>query len=274
MGSWKGYIREKWGTLRTATALLHPHLVRMRLLNAPRFRQYARPIYESYVQSLSTDVRVMAFTDMAEQLGIDLSRIQLNIPVLSGYVGLSDWERIVIATIARHYSDRPMFEIGTAAGSTTALLAENTHNTVYTLDLPDDGADDDFALTRLASDDRVHANRTRASMLRQATYADIVELLGDSATFNFCPYHDRIGLFFIDGAHSDEYVSSDTLSAALCCQDNGIVVWHDFGSSREVSRWLNHLATRGLQVFGVTGTTIAFSTDVFALRKLLSRQAA
>jgi len=38
-------------------------------------------------------------------------------------------------------------------------------------------------------------------------------LFGDSASFDYSPYHGRVDLFFIDGAHSYEYVRSDTLNA-------------------------------------------------------------
>ena len=271
MTNLQGIVRERWGTLRTAAALFHPHLLRMRLRGKGMFRRYARPIFEHYVQSLSPFVQIVGYSEMLALIGIEPANIRFDIPALEGYVGLSDWERVTVATLARHCSGHPSFEIGTAAGSTAILLARNTLQTVYTLDLPSDEQDNEFALTRLASDDRVIAGRSRASMLRQHPQSRVQELLGDSATFGFDPYYTRIGLFFIDGAHSYEYVRSDTRNAALCCTDQGIILWHDFGSSRDVSRWLDKLASRGPKIYSVDGTTLAFSTDIAAIRNALHK---
>ncbi|MGM0488090.1 MAG: class I SAM-dependent methyltransferase, partial [Planctomycetota bacterium] len=235
----RGMVRERWGTLRTGAALFHPHLIRMRWRGDDVFRRYARPVFERYIQSLSPLVRIINYSEMLSLLGIESTDVRFDLPLLDGYVGLSDWERVTIATLARHYSAQPSFEIGTAAGSTAVLLARNTTETVHTLDLPSDDQAERGTLTRLPTDDRVIDGRTRASMLRAWPQPRVRELLGDSATFEFQPYHDRIGLFFIDGAHSYEYVRSDTCNASLCCTQRGIMVWHDFGSSRDVSRWLN-----------------------------------
>lgn len=272
MINWRGRVREGWGTCRTAAALLHPYLVWLRLRHPARFRAYARPLFERYVQSLAPHVAMVDFTEMLDRFGIGRAAIECAIPTLEGYVGLSDWERVALATLARHWADLPVLEIGTAAGSTTLLLARNTRNRVYTLDLPRDDANNQFALPRLRSDDEVIAGRARGSMLRKSSPSRICELKGDSATFDFAPYHDRIGLFFIDGAHSYEYVRSDTVRAARCCDRRGIVVWHDFGSSREVTRWLNRLASRGPEILGLTGTTLAFSRDLAGMTRALQEE--
>ncbi len=278
MTNWRGIVRERWGTMRTAGALLHPHLVRVRMRGKHVFRRYARPLFEGYVQSLAPHVTVIPYTEMLDMLDIQPADVRVALPRLEGYVGLSDWERVTMATLARHYARRPVFEIGTAAGSTTLLLAQNTQQAVYTLDLPSDGADNVFALPRMDSDDRVLAGRRRGAMIQSLGMSDgrsrIVQLLGDSATFDFGPYRERIGLFFVDGAHSYEYVRSDTINAGRCCRADGIVVWHDFGSSREVSRWLNDLAGAGVDIRGIQGTTIAVSRDIVAIRNVGRRVAA
>ena len=271
MVNWKGMVRERWGTFRTAAALFHPHLLRMRLRGKRTFRRYARPVFEGYVQSLSTHVPLVSYSQMLEIVGIQPADIQYDIPALPGYVGLSDWERVTVATLARHFADQPAFEIGTAAGSTAILLARNNRRTVYTLDLPLDNGDNRFALARLASDDRVIAGRQRGSLLVTFPEPRVRQLIGDSATFDFSDYHNRIGLFFIDGAHSYEYVRSDTANAAQCCREDGIIVWHDFGSSRDVSRWLEWLASSGSRIHGVVGTTVAFSVDIAGIRNALRK---
>lgn len=54
-------------------------------------------------------------------------------------------------------------------------------------------------------------------------------LFGDSATFNFSSFYEKVDFFFIDGAHSYEYVRSDTLNALKCCHQGSVIAWHDFG---------------------------------------------
>jgi hypothetical protein len=92
-----------------------------------------------------------------------------------------------------------------------------------------------------------------------AAESKITRLYGDSATFDFAPYHGTIDLFFIDGAHSYEYVRSDTINALACCHPGSIIAWHDFGrvGVNGVSRWLRRLSRR-YQIYSVPGGSLAF----------------
>jgi hypothetical protein len=87
----------------------------------------------------------------------------------------------------------------------------------------------------------------------------IQPLFGDSASFDYSPFIDRIDLFFIDGAHSYEYVRSDTLNALKCCRPGGVIAWHDFGRAgvNGVSRWLVEFSKQ-YPVFAVPGGSLAF----------------
>jgi len=105
-------------------------------------------------------------------------------------------------------------------------------------------------------------------LIRDHPDENITELLGDSAIFDFTPYQNRIGLFFIDGAHSYEYVQSDTFNACTCCKDDGIIIWDDFSNSRDVTRFLDDLTCKGVSIIGIEGTKIAFSNDIEALRRI------
>jgi hypothetical protein len=68
-----------------------------------------------------------------------------------------------------------------------------------------------------------------------------------------------VDLFFIDGAHSYEYVRQDTLNALKCCRKGGVIAWHDFGRSgvNGVSRWICELAQEH-KVYSVPGSSLAF----------------
>lgn len=262
-----GILRDRWGTLRSAAALTNFHLIRVRLRGKEPFRSYAKPMFRQYVQSLHPRIPVLPFVEAMKVVGVGHMSLRITIPDLEGYVGLSDWDRITLANIVSHHSMHPCFEIGTAAGSTALLLSFNTSEVVYTLDLPSDDPDAPIVLTRLKTDDEVIVKRQRASLLRVHPRENVVELVGDSATFDYEPYYGRIGVFFIDGAHSSEYVSSDTRNASLCCRDDGVIVWDDFGGSRDVTDFLDTLTRRGVSVYGIEGTKLVFSKDLNRIRQ-------
>jgi hypothetical protein len=85
-------------------------------------------------------------------------------------------------------------------------------------------------------------------------------LFGDSASFDFSPFAGAVDLFFIDGAHSYEYVRSDTLRALQCVRPGGVIAWHDFGRTgvNGVSRWLLEMHSRQWPVCAAPGGSLAY----------------
>jgi hypothetical protein len=170
---------------------------------------------------------------------------------------------------------RRIFEIGTYRGYSTLHLALNApdHARVYTLDLPKQaaahskvGAPDGAGGPTLRTTfmDAAHirgARREQDYAFSGTTAAGSIDLLfGDSATFDFRPYHHAIDLFFIDGAHSYEYVRSDTLQALRCVLPGGVIAWHDFGRAgvNGVTRWLLQMKRQGWPVVAAPGGSLAF----------------
>jgi hypothetical protein len=64
----------------------------------------------------------------------------------------------------------------------------------------------------------------------------------------------------VDGAHSYEYVTSDTRNALACVRAGGVIAWHDFGRSgvNGVTRALRELTETGRQIYAVPGGSLAF----------------
>lgn len=122
---------------------------------------------------------------------------------------------------------REVLEIGTATGLTTLALARNLPAaTVHTLDLPPGGT----PALKLGSMDHGLAN-AEVPRLYEGTpeAARVVQLLGDSATFDFRATGRAFDLVFIDGAHSFEYVESDTRKALEVLSDGpAALVWDDY----------------------------------------------
>ena len=84
-------------------------------------------------------------------------------------------------------------------------------------------------------------------------------LYGDSATFDFSPFANSVDLFFIDGAHSYEYVKNDTTQAMKCTRKGGIIAWHDYGRCgvNGVTQWLNEFRSRGHDLWRIPGGSLA-----------------
>ena len=159
---------------------------------------------------------------------------------------------------------RTVFEIGTYRGYSTLHFALNVtpDATVYSLDLPKDGTATAALRTTIIDDAHIAgATATREYAFEGYDEARRIELLfGDSGTFDYAPYHRRVDLFFIDGAHSYEYVKSDTLHALQCTRPGGVIAWHDFGrvGINGVSRWLLEMRATGWPVLAAPGGSLAY----------------
>jgi predicted O-methyltransferase YrrM len=191
------------------------------------------------------------------------------VPVLIYPEAAKEWFRptasfaadlVALCALAHIVDPRLVFEIGTLHGSGALHLATNAPRaTVYTLDLPPDTSP---KLTTTLSD-RHHVEEHSSGRVASAGTPEagrIKCLFGDSATFDFSPFKGKVDLFFIDGAHSYDYVRNDTLKALECCHAGSVIAWHDYGrvGVNGVSRWLHELrASR--QIFRVPGGSLAFT---------------
>ena len=186
--------------------------------------------------------------------------------VLTGYV--DDHQRMLLAALARATGARTFFEIGTNRGRTAWTVAVNNPQLeVFTLDVPGStpagelGSDDERFLIPAAECGEAFRGTPEAERITQ--------LLGDSATFDFSPWTGAIDLVYVDGAHTYEYVRSDTEAALAMLSPAGTVVWDDYGSNPGVYRWLNELApTLDRPIFHVFGTRMAFYARADVVHRL------
>jgi predicted O-methyltransferase YrrM len=171
-------------------------------------------------------------------------------------------EIAVIAKLVRLHDPRSLFEIGTFDGRTTLNMAANCADEakVYTLDLPADQLT--AAALPLAAGDRRYIEKSASGSRYVGTDCEgkIVQLYGDSATFDFSPYWNAVDFVFIDGSHSYDYVLSDTERALKLLRNRrGVILWHDYGSWDDVTTALNGLYASGHDFRGlrrIEGTTI------------------
>jgi hypothetical protein len=177
--------------------------------------------------------------------------------------GVSLAELAVLAACAasvRHGTE--IIEIGTFDGRTTLNFAVNApaHIRILTLDLPPDVAVKfENAPSERAFVEKPFPGRCFRDPLPawQGACARIVQLLGDSATFDWSPYHGRAGIVFVDGSHAYDSVMSDSDTAFRLVADQGMIIWHDYGVWEGVTTALERLeATRHLGLRHVRGTSL------------------
>ena len=134
-------------------------------------------------------------------------------------------DMLYLALLARVVSPKTIFEIGTLHGYTALLFALNTppDTIVYTLDLPPGDSCSPSLPTTVIDDAHIvaHARSTEYLYYTHPAGEKVRQLYGDSAEFDFTPYHEKVDLFFIDGAHSYKYVQSDSLKALSCVHGGG-----------------------------------------------------
>ena len=150
----------------------------------------------------------------------------------AGFGTIRPMEAQVLAALVAHLKPKTIFEIGTYTGFSTLHLERNapSDTTIYTLDLPYDKTE--IAL----KNDLNEAHRDIKNInLNERRYfhsdeggKKIVELFGNSMTFDFSPYHGKIDFVFIDANHSYAYVKSDTKNALKMLSGRGVILWHDY----------------------------------------------
>lgn len=152
-------------------------------------------------------------------------------------------ELIFINQLIKFFNPENIFEIGTFDGRTTLNMAANSleGSKIFTLDLPGDKINN--TKLPIAEGDVAHIDKdVSGKRFLKSNYSNkIKQLYGDSATFNFSPYLNKIDFVFVDGSHSSEYVLNDSEIAMKLLKNNqGIILWHDYGMD-SVTKSLNKL---------------------------------
>jgi hypothetical protein len=170
---------------------------------------------------------------------------------------------ISLSLICRILKPKLIFEIGTLHGYTSFHFALNSPDDakVLTLDLPKQGHTESSLKTTAVDTEHIESYTAGESFCfdNSPVASKISRLEGDSATYDYSPYLGKVDFFFIDGAHSYEYVRSDTLNALKCCHSGSVIAWHDFGrvGVNGVTKWLVELSAK-YPVYSVPGGSIAF----------------
>ncbi len=157
-----------------------------------------------------------------------------------------------------------IIEIGTFDGRTTLNLALNSPRTtqVFTLDLPADSTPKfrSMKAERPFVDKPTPGQRFRSykGPWRECT-TKIVQLLGDSASYDWSAHYGKVGLVFVDGSHAYEYAIHDSEEAFRLATINATIIWHDYGVWNGVTRALDELkSARRLGLRRIRGTSLVY----------------
>lgn len=177
--------------------------------------------------------------------------------------GTSDGEAWILAVLARQA--RCLFEFGTCTGRTSYLWIRNapadarvvtltlapTQRDAYVAEKGDDRRDMRFALDESTFTEFVYSGTPEAARIDQ--------LFGDSKAFDETPYVGWADLVFVDGAHAESYVLSDSAKALRIVKPGGLILWHDYAGPQHapgVYHALNALA-KTIPIRHLKGTTFA-----------------
>ncbi len=131
-------------------------------------------------------------------LTADAEDVQVREPV-AGDGNVTLLELLAIVRLVRRHGPRRLMEVGTFDGRTTLNLAANSppDAEVFTLDLPRAGLGD--AELPLAAGDKTYIKKDVSGSRYRGTDCEgkIVQLYGDSATFDFSPTSRRWTLFLL-----------------------------------------------------------------------------
>lgn len=189
-------------------------------------------------------------------------------------------ETAILIALCKLSCATQVFEFGTYLGGTTAVLAANLEGgRVTSIDL--DTAD----IHVLGSGSQNHNESAenddflrRVSMGQLPQYVEhspesvrkrIQLLKGDSRDLDIVSlnFQNKFDLVFIDGGHDSVTVASDSANAFQMIKENGVVVWHDYGSNvhSEVTDYVNSLADQK-RIYTVEATSLAFFWKSFVSR--------
>lgn len=177
--------------------------------------------------------------------------------------GTSDGEAWILSVLAKKATT--FFEFGTCTGKTSYLWARNappnaqivtltlapTQRDDYVAEAGDDKRDIRFALNESTFTEFLYSGTPEAERITQ--------LFGDSKAFDESPYLDWADLVFVDGAHAESYVHSDSAKALRMVKPGGLILWHDYVGPMDAPGVFNALNTlsKTLPIKHLRGTTFA-----------------
>jgi predicted O-methyltransferase YrrM len=193
----------------------------------------------------------------------ELEKGSITIENFLGHWGnVSIEELCKMCLITKFLKPEKVLEIGTYNGMTTLQLALNAPQaTVYTLDLPEEIASnlEMSALDTLISKHfKERFGTAIGSYFKDRKDVNIVQLLGDSATYDYSTLGGKIDLIFIDAAHDYQNKKVDTENAFRLVSKGGVILWHNYNdvTCPDVTKYLADISGDH-KIFHLRNTSLA-----------------
>ena len=189
---------------------------------------------------------------------------EITLSSITGVDGnVTDRELVVLSGVVRATKAKSIFEFGTFDGRTTRNLAANVpaDRSVWTLDLPASSMTD--LAVPIDRQEQKYVTKQRSGERYRDTPEEgrIVQLYGDSGSYDFSKLLGAFDFVFVDASHAYQYVINDSLIALeLLSSRGGIIAWHDYGRWDGVTRAVNDLQRLHpyfRELVMVEGTTLA-----------------
>lgn len=171
---------------------------------------------------------------------------------------LDTQEILILCAIVKFTNAKNILEIGTYDGKTALNLAANSQADakIITIDLPPEW-NGKFELMVPESYVNVADKAKIGSQFKNTKYSKkIIQIFGDSAKIDWSRLPIPFDVVFIDGCHYYEYVKRDTQNAIRYLKAGGILIWHDYGMIKDVSKVVDETA-KLIKVKAIRGTRLA-----------------
>jgi len=218
------------------------------LINPKKSQHFIHQILNA--DDLETDDPVLGSINITDIFPNHSDGIDINI-IGSYYNKQSSDARILmelssLAYLIKSLNPKMIFEMGTFVGRTTRLFAINSGSDckIFTLDLP-----------------QIQVNHKIGEAFFNTKEAEkIIQLFGNSVTFDFSPWYGKCDFVWVDACHDYEYVVSDTDNALKICRPGGFIGFHDYrhtASWSGVTRTVRQIYAKFKNIRHLKGTTIA-----------------
>jgi predicted O-methyltransferase YrrM len=248
-------LRQVVGLLETGNFLFLKLLFKNRAAAA----QYPGDVYRTYMAYARDDHwQCRSIFEVLPDAGRVRAQIE-HIP--SGVIRTPLEQLSCLAVITKATEPLAVFEMGTFRGRTALNFALNSppDARVYTLDLPPTNRESAQSDTN-AADAAIIGESTTGSDYRNTDVEEkIVQLYGDSRTFDFSPYFQSMDLVYVDGAHDYEAVKEDSENAIRMLRPGGYALWDEFcnyGDYHDVTRAVLEVVPDG-EVIHIENTQLA-----------------
>ena len=175
------------------------------------------------------------------------------------YTSMDLQEVFILCSIAKFVNAKKIIEIGTFDGNTTLNLAINTDDDaqITTIDLPTDWKGDyELKIPDLYKNVTDRDTIGRQYKKHEKYLPKIKQVFEDSAKLNWAEVGAPFDFVVIDGCHHYKYVLKDTQNALKHIIPGGIIVWHDYGMIKDVSKVVDETA-KSFNIYSIRGTRLA-----------------